>query len=56
MFVKKSDESFRFCVDYRALIAVTIREKYPLPNHEDLTDKLAGPKYFSSLDLGSGYW
>ena len=43
-------------MDYRALNAVNIREKYPLPNHEDLTDQLVGAKYFSSLDLRRGYW
>ena len=56
LFVKKPDKYLRFFVDYRALNAVTIKDKYPLPNHEDLTDKLAGAKYFSSLDLRSGYW
>ena len=56
LFVKKPDGSLRFCVDYRALNAVTIKEKYPLPDHEDLRDQLAGAKYFSSLDLTSGYW
>ena len=56
LFVKKPDGSLRFCVDYKALNAVTIRDKYPLPNHEDLTDQLAEAKYFTNLDLGSGYW
>ena len=43
-------------MDYRAFNAVTIKDKYPLPNHEDLTDQLAGAKFFSSLDLRNGYW
>ena len=46
LFVKKPDGSLHFCVDYRALNAVTVKDKYPLPN----------AKYFSSLDLRSGYW
>ena len=47
-FVKNPDGSLRFSVVYRVLNAVTVRDKYPLPNHEDLTDQLAGAKYFSS--------
>ena len=56
LFVKKPDGSLRFCLDYRALNAVTIKDRYPLPNHEDLADQLAGAKFFSSLDLRSGFW
>ena len=56
LFVKKPDGSLRFCVDHRALNAVTIKDKFPLPNHEDVADQLAGNKYSSSLDLRSGYW
>ena len=48
LFVKKPDGSPRFCVDYKALNTVTIRDRYPLPKDEDLTDQLAGVKYFSS--------
>ena len=56
LLVKEPDGFLRFCVDYRALNVVTIKDKYPLPNHENLTDQLAGAKYFFSLDLRSGYW
>ena len=56
LFVKKPDGSLRFCVDYRALHSVTIKDKYPLPNHEDLTDQLQGPSTFQvwTSEVGIG--
>ena len=56
LFVKKLDGSLRFCMDYRALNKLTVKDAYPLPHHEDLVDQLGTTKYFSSLDLRSGYW
>ena len=55
LFVKKKDGSLRMCIDYRALNAITLRNRYPLPNISDLLDRFAGAKVFSSLDLASGY-
>ena len=55
LFVQKRDVSVRMCLDYRALNKITVQNKYPLPHIDDLIDKMAGAKCFSSLDLASGY-
>jgi hypothetical protein len=55
LFVKKKNGSMRMCVDYHALNEVTIKNKYPLPRIDDLFDQLKGAKYFSKIDLRSGY-
>ena len=56
MFVMKKDSSKRLVVDYRSLNEVTIKNKYPLPNINDLFDQLKGAKVFSKIDLRSGYF
>ena len=54
--MKKPDGGLRFCIDYRELNNITVCDKFPLLQTDDLIDALANIKVFSGLDLRSGYW
>ncbi|GJY47320.1 putative reverse transcriptase domain-containing protein [Tanacetum coccineum] len=55
LFVKKKDSLFLMCIDYRELNKLTIKNRYPLPRIDDLFDQFQGSRYFSKIDLRSGY-
>ena len=54
-FIKKKDGSLRLVQDYRALNAITIKNKYPLPLISELINKLQGAKYFTKLNVWWGF-
>ncbi|UYV73632.1 K02A2.6-like, partial [Cordylochernes scorpioides] len=56
ILVKKRDGKYRFCVDYRKLNDVTVKDVYPIPRIDEVLDTLQRSKYFSAIDLKSGYW
>lgn len=56
VLVTMKDGTVRFCLDYRKINDVTVKGSQPLPRIDDSLDALSGSKWFSTLDLKSGYW
>ncbi|KAF0735495.1 hypothetical protein Ae201684_008062 [Aphanomyces euteiches] len=56
LMIRKPDGSIRFCIDYRKLNSVTVKDSYPMPRIDDLLDVLGRAKHFSTMDIASEYW
>ncbi|GBG76756.1 hypothetical protein CBR_g22972 [Chara braunii] len=54
-FARKADETLRLCIDYRGLNRYTVKNSYPMPRSDELFDRLVGNRFFTKIDLRSGY-
>ena len=56
VMVPKPDGSVRFCIDYRKLNLMTVKDAYPIPRMDECIDSLGDARVFSTLDCNAGYW
>ena len=56
ILVKKPNGSYRMCIDYRPVNKYTVIENFPIPSIDDIFIKLRNTKFYTKLDLKSGFW
>ena len=56
VLVRKKDGSLHFCINFRCLNAKTKKDPYPLPRMQETMESMVGTRYFSCMDLKSGFW
>ena len=54
--MRKKDRSLHFCIDFRRLNALTVKDSHPLPHICETLESLAGAAHYSTFDLNSGFW
>ena len=56
VLIRKKDGTLRFCIDFQRLNARTKKDSYPLPQMQEMMESMVGVRFFSSMDLKSGFW
>ena len=56
VLVRKKDGTLRFCIDFQKLNARTKKDSFPLPRMQETMESMVGARFFSSMDLKSGFW
>ena len=56
VLVRKKDGSLRFCIDFRKLNSLTVKDSHPLPRICETLESLTGATHYSTFDMNSGFW